>query len=545
MLALTIATHLMTGYLALLMIGIWVLLRWNGVLLRIGRAAVVSIGALLTAAWVMVPLFADRNYSAQTADYKGTIFNDSYGARKILTWLFTGELFDHGRFPIFTLLVAVGFVMCVIRAPRSEAARALLGAWTFTLLLFFGRRTWGSLMNVLPGNGDLQMHRFMNGVDLAGIFLAGVGLVAIAQWTGIALTRGLRWLHRRMAKPVVVWGAVAVGIVLVLAPAWTERAHYDLIDKSLIPSQQAYEGYDGVNFAYLVHEAEQLGGGRVYAGMRANWGANYRIGSVWAFAELENYDADAIGYPYRTIQSLSTDVDASFAEMIPAQFEIFNMKYVILPDYEQPQVPMTLLDTRGRHRLYEVKTSGYFQVVDVQGSITANRTNIGAQTYAFRYGDSATHNVYPSVAFNGAPAAPATSSGAIPATPPGAVITQANDGVNGSYTATVRADRPSAVVLKESFDPRWSVTVDGVKAKPVMLAPSFVGVEVPAGTHTIAFQYKSYPHYPVLVTIGVATLIGLALWPRRKWVARKVRGARGAGSSPDPTVAPSTSVEVP
>ena len=92
---------------------------------------------------MLVPLLADRNYSAQTEFYKGTIFDDSYGAGKILHWLFTGELFDHGRFPIFSLLVAVGFVVCVIRAPRSEAARAVLGVWTLSLLLFFGRATWG------------------------------------------------------------------------------------------------------------------------------------------------------------------------------------------------------------------------------------------------------------------------------------------------------------------------------------------------------------------------------------------------------------------
>lgn len=130
---------------------------------------------------MLIPLLADRNYSAQTQFYKGTFFDDSYGAGKILHWLFTGELFDHGRFPILSLLVAVGFVVCVVRAQRSEPARAVLGAWTLSLFLFFGRATWGvrSVVNLLPGNGDLQMHRFMVGVDLAAILLAGFGLVAV------------------------------------------------------------------------------------------------------------------------------------------------------------------------------------------------------------------------------------------------------------------------------------------------------------------------------------------------------------------------------
>src|SRR5262249_9092731 len=163
---LTIATHLITGYLAVLTVGVWVLLTWKGMARRAIRGAVVVAGGLLTAAWVLVPLLADRNYAAQSQSYTGTIFNDSYGTRKIIGWLCSGELFDQGRFPVMTLLVGVGFVVCCMRAGRSESARALLGAWTLSLLLYFGRATWGGFTNVLPGNGDLQMHRFIIGVHL-------------------------------------------------------------------------------------------------------------------------------------------------------------------------------------------------------------------------------------------------------------------------------------------------------------------------------------------------------------------------------------------
>ncbi len=532
-LALTIATHLMTGYLALLTIVVWVLLRWRGIVLSVSRAAVVAVGAIATAAWVLVPLFADRNYSAQSAFYKGSIFNDSYGARKILGWLFSGQLFDHKRLPVFTLLVAVGFVMCAIRAARSEAARAVLGAWTLSLLLFFGRATFGSLVKVLPGSGDLQMHRFMVGVDLAGILLAGVGLVAIADWIRIGLACALDAMQRAQLKPVALSAATALVIVVVLAPAWTQIADYDAFGASLIRSQRTYDAQDGADFSLLVKEAEIRGGGRIYAGTRANWGTRYKIGSVQAFAHLENDDADAIGYPFRTVQSLSTDVDASFDETIPAQYQIMNMKYVILPSNRKPAVPAKLLDEAGRHRLYEVGTTGYFQVIDIIDQISANRTNLRETTREFRYSDRATHDEYPAVAFNGTPAAePTYTSPAPPPGPAGIVVEQHDtDATDGSFRATVRAFRPAAVLLKESFDPRWSVTIDGSAAKPVMLAPSLVGVEVPAGTHEIAFQYKKYPHYPLLVAIGVGTLLGLAIWPRRDALAARVRGPRAAASS--------------
>jgi Gpi18-like mannosyltransferase len=527
-LALTIATHLMTGYLAVLSIGVWVLLRRRGFVRRVARAAIVSVGGLATAAWVLVPLLADRNYSAQTQFYKGTFYDDSYGAGKILHWLFTGELFDHSRFPIFSLLVAVGFIVCVVRAQHSEPARAVLGAWTLSLFLFFGRATWGvrSVVNLLPGNGDLQMHRFMEGVDLAGILIAGFGLVAVARFTGFIVRRGVTFIDRVSFRSAIVWTAVAAAMLGMLAPAWSEVAHYDLFDGTLIAYQRVAEQTDGADFGALVKEAERLGGGRIFAGLRADpWANEYRIGNVQAFAELENYDADAIGYPYRTVQSLSTDVDASFGEYNPAQYEILNIKYMILPEGHQPPVPATFVDSAGRHRLYEVNSdSGYFQVIDVMGAIAENRTDVSSASYTFRYGELATENVYPSVAFNGGAAAPPTSPGSLPPPgSPGTVIKVTNDAVNGAFSATVRANRAAAVLLKESFDPRWTVTVDGIAEKPVMIAPSLVGVEVPAGTHTVAFRYKPYPDYPILVTVGLLSLATLIIWPRRRYLQSRIR----------------------
>ena len=531
-LALTIATHLMTGYLAVLSIGVWVLLARREFLQRVGRAAVVTVGGLATAAWVLVPLLTDRNYSAQTQFYKGTIFNDSYGAGKILPWLFRGQLFDQGRFPIFSLLLAVGFVVCIIRAQKSEAARAVLAVWIFSLLLFFGRATWGvrSVVNLLPGNGDLQMHRFMAGVDLGGIFLAGIGLVAAARLAGFIVAKGVGLVQRTSVKPVVVWTAVTVAFVAILAPAWTERAAYDRRGAVFIRAQRHYEQNDGAGFAALAHEAERLGGGRVYAGTRANWGRYYSVGSVQGFAEVEDYYSDSIGYPFRTVQSLSTDVDASFDDTIPAQYQIMNMMYMILPADMQPPVAAKLLDSSGRHRLYRVNTSGYFQVIDVIGSVIANRTNIGSASSVFRYSDLAMHNQYPAVGFNGALPAPPTVGGSVqPAGSPGTVIKQSNDKENGLFSATVLANRTAGVLLKESFDPRWTVTVDGVPQKPVMIAPSLVGVEVPAGEHVIKFHYKSYSHYPILVVIGILTILGLALWPWRKRLFRRSRSAERDG----------------
>jgi hypothetical protein len=72
------------------------------------------------------------------------------------------------------------------------------------------------------------------------------------------------------------------------------------------------------------------------------------------------------------------------------------------------------------------------------------------------------------------------------------------------------------VMLKASFDPRWQVTVDGIPVEPEMIAPSFVGRTVAAGEHVVRFVYEPFPRYDLLLLLGAATLVGLAVLPGRR-----------------------------
>ena len=527
-LALTIACHFITGYLALLTVGVWVIVVGAGFFQRARRAALATVGSLLIAAWVLVPLIGDTKWTARTEYYKGSIFNDSYGARKILGWLFTGQIFDGTRFPIITLLFAAGIVVCIVRARHDIRARALLGAFTLSLLLFFGRRTWGSLLNVFPGFGDVQIHRFIMGVHLSGILIAGVGLGWILR---TAYSQVMRRVPGSNAA-IVGAGALLLGVV-VLAPAWTERANYDERGVDLIRSQQGYDASDGRDLDRLIDIVQSRHDGRVYAGLRANWGEQYRVGSVPVQAWLADRGVDAIGLVFRTITSLSTDIEVAFDENNPAQYQMLNIRYVIVPSDRKPTVPAKLIASSGRHRLYEVQTSGYFQVVDRAPSVFADRTTVEQASKDFRQSNLASRGIYPGVAFAGAPALPPTFSGAKP--PPGRagkVITQSNTLQDGVFGATVEARRPAVVLLKATYDPRWTVTVDGLAGKPTMMAPSLVGVEVPTGRHVVRFRYKPYAGYPLLLALGALALLALVLVPHRAAVRRRLQSIRGRGRKP-------------
>ena len=259
----------------------------------------------------------DRNYSAQTQFYKGTIFNDSYGAGKILQWLFTGELFDHGHFPIFSLLVAVGFVVCVIRAPALRSRRARARRVDVQPAAVLRARHLGvrSVVNVLPGNGDLQMHRFMAGVDLAAIFLAGDrprGRRATHRRFGLGVGRSASCRRRGTADRRVDRGRRRVRRRSSRRRGPTAR-DYDRVRRGAHPVpagvrsrrrrqlRSVGEGSEATRWRpHLRRHTRQLGRATT-ASARSR-----------RYAEVEDYNADSIGYPFRTVQSLSTDVDASF-----------------------------------------------------------------------------------------------------------------------------------------------------------------------------------------------------------------------------------------
>ena len=520
-LALTIAFHFITGYLALLTIPVWVLVFGGaGFARRVGRGALVGFGALGVAAWVLVPLLADAKYSTQSQYYAGSIFNDSYGARQVLRWLVSGGIFDDKRFPVLTLLVFGGIVVCAARARRDVRARALLGVFLLAMLLFFGRATWGSAIDVLPGMKDVQIHRFVMGVHLSGILLAGVFL-------GWLLSTASSLAQRRVPCYAVAAAAavpLALGVVL-LAPAWTERMGYDRWGGVLIRAEQEDERQVGPEIAALVNIVKATGDGRVYAGTRANWGKDFKVGYLPVFTWLANNNVDAIGFTFRTIASLSNDVEASFDETNPAQYQMYNIRYLVLPPDRSPPVPAKLVAQRGSYRLYEVKTSGYFQVVDRAAPIVADRSDLNAATEAFRNSDLAAKGVYPSVDFAGGGAPPPTEGGRGTA---GTVLDQTEVLEDGDFRATVRARRPAVVLLKATYDPRWSVTVDGTPADPTMMAPSLVGVEVPPGRHEVHFRYEPYGWYAVLIALGGLALLALVLIPYREQVSRVIRDQRTA-----------------
>jgi hypothetical protein len=408
----------------------------------------------------------------------------------------------------------------VWRGRRDERARTVVALGLLSLALFFGRSTLGPMLRLLPASGDLFLRRFVFGVHLAGLYLAGIAMA----WLGGLVVRRIR---RRVPRLVPVLAGLLVLAIVLLAPAWGERSAWAAQGAEWIHEQAGYDATDGANVAALVAIAERRGPGRIYAGSRANWGNLYRVGQVPVYAELLNLDAQAVGFT-RPTWSLSSPAEYRFRDSDPADYDVFDVRYVIQPSDREPPPGGELVAERGRHSLYEVPVDGAIELVDTSRPIAADRIDLGVKIAPWLNSDLPAAHVYPGIAFAGVPAAAATIHGSsLPSEPPGRVISESVDLADGSASATVEADHPAAVILKASFDNRWRVTVDGVDVEPQMFAPSFVGRMVPPGRHEIRFQYVPFPRYDLLLLVGAAAFTALLLVPDRL-ARRRGRPARPA-----------------
>ena len=515
--ALTIALHYETGYLAagaiivLALAGSQKAAFWNNV----RRAGVLACLAAGAAAWVLVPVIVSGKYAARNEFLQHTADANSFGARRILAWLVNGQLFDNGRFPILTLLVAVGLIVCLARFRRDGRCRVLVILWVVYLVAFFGRPTLGPVIDLLPGSKDLFLRRFVCGVDLASLLLAGVGAVELAR-----LGRRLMARVAPQIDAVLVTTAAAIVGIAVLAPAWSQVANYTARDAKDIATQITYDNSEGSQVNSLLRIAEARGGGRVYAGLLTNWGKSFDVGYVPVYEYLADKEVDSIGFTLRTA-SLMSDAEPYFDDKNPGDYALFGVRYILLPVWMNPPVPAKRLAKAGIYTLWTLPNVHYLQVVDTVGTIAENRTDIGVNSAPFLKSKGPSQGRYLTVAYAGAPPAPPTlAKGAVTSGPAGTVISEHADLDRGTLTATIDARRPSVVVLSASFDPGWHATVDGRPVATQIVVPALPGVRVPAGVHVVRFTYVGYQYYWELFLVAVLSIAGGCLiearWRRRE-----------------------------
>jgi hypothetical protein len=505
--ALTVALHFETGYLALSVLLVWPFVAGRPVVARVRRAAVLLGGSLLASAWVIVPLVAERGWAAINEPFQGTGLVNGYGARQVLSWLVSGPLLDSGRLPVVTVLAALGFALAWLAWSSDVDARAPLVALGVCLVLSFGRTTLGSLVEVIPGNADIFFRRFMMGVQLAALLLAGRGAVwLVGGGVRLLQARVRRWPPRLSAAAMLIAG------LAVLAPAWLQLGAFDRHDAAAIAAQRHADSTQGAELDRLIAQIKRDGGARTYAGMPSNWGQSFTVGAVPVFKYLESRDVDEAGYTLRTA-SLMTDPEYFFDDRNPSDYRLFGIRYLILPAGGPPPVRARPVMRSGAYQLWTIGGAGYIQAGRIAGEITATRANVGSRSIALLRSGLAADGAYLGVRFGSDGRANGQSSTLGRQSSAGVAGAQHADLSNGEASATLQMGRPGVAVLSASDDAGWTATVNGRRRPTRMVAPALVAVDVPAGTDHVVFRFHGYAGYPELLALSGLALAIVAVAP--------------------------------
>ena len=376
----------------------------------------------------------------------------------MLSWLFTGNLYDNGRWPVVTILLAVGLGVSIARWRSFAAGRALVVIWVVTLLMTFGRTTFGSLYAIVPGSSDIFIRRFEMAVQLSGILLAAVGTVFLGQLVLRAVTSLFPpdrrdWATQPGGRGIVA-GLSIVGLFVVLAPVWSTMDTYDGHNATNIAFQADADATQAPQLDRLLDYVQAHPRGRVYAGSPTNWGQYFTVGYVPVFKYLEGKDIDEVGYTLRTA-SLMTDPEYSFDERNPGDYPLFGIGYIITPSSMASPVPAEKVRCSGNYCLWALPTPGYIHVYDTTGTLTATRADVGTQSTPLLHSPLLNKQRDLTVAFNGDPAAtPTAPDQAALRGSPGHVVAEHADLKNGTARAVVRTNRRSTVVLERVVRPR-------------------------------------------------------------------------------------------
>lgn len=505
LLSATFLSHLAFGYVAVGTLALMAVLSPSRAEIRRRGLRLLGLLALVGAvtSYFLVPLILDSGYlnrSIWDPQYK----YDSFGAEQILRWLIGGDLFDHGRLPIFTLFVAFGAATCIWRW-REERYRLVAVFSLLWLLLYFGPATWGGLLTQAPLGEDFYFHRLIAGVHLGGIFLIGIALALPWRWATTAEDR------RSLA---LLAGVVALAFV----PVYLERGDYLLDNRRFMrETNAAYdaEHADLDNLVALLHSAPP---GRVYAGLAAQWGGQYRVGTVPMHAVLTAHGIDNVGFLWHP-WSMNGDVQVLFDENRPELYDLFNIRYVVAPETRQFPDFVKPVGRFGRHWLYEVQTTGYFDVVQSPVAFSADQKSFYFAASNWLPGGAPAQRIHPTLVFPGqdppvgAAVASIQRSSEYPprdsgvARPEVGRVRAANVG-DGRYEAVVDAPEGGMVVLKVTYHPGWRAYLNGQEVTPSMVMPSYLGVPVPPGTHGLRFVYQTAASRRLFQLAGVLVLLG-------------------------------------
>ncbi len=469
---------------------------------------------LLLGYWIL-PILKDGNY--HNISVWDPIWKfDSYGYREILKNLFNGDLFDFGRFPILTLLVGAGIFSTLYGNYFSFGI-----LFVFWLVLYFGRTTWGSLIDLIPGMSEFHISRFIVGLHISGLFL--IPLV-------------IEWFLSKISKKTYIGVTIACSVLLVLAvyPQTLRYAKHNdfLVDRA------------NTNHALVQADSDQListlktklakTSGRVYFGRGGNWGKNFKVAETPYYLYASTYGIPTVLWLPET-WSPNSDTEQFFSDNRAVDYTLYNVRYVVTPaDLSKTEIQpfWKPLATGKTWKLYEVETDGFITAGVKPAVVSVDKETYTNLVHLWIISDFPKSGLYPELTFdknypkntglpnfrmidNATYKIPNGTNHALFAETPRyeagevrpKIISQSND---HDMIFTAKAEIPKdctecLVVLRQTYHPSWQATVDGKSVKTISVFPFYTAITIrSSGTHEIIFHYQ---HSNIKLTLQLVSFI--------------------------------------
>jgi hypothetical protein len=505
-----VLTHLIYSYMMAITLAVLAIAGADArrdVVRRLVRLAMAGVPAGLITAWLWLPFITQTAFLG-ASPYLQPEKYDSYGAQKILGWLVTGDLMDHGRLPVITALVALGIVAAFLT--RTALARTALVLFAVWLVLYFGKPTLDGLVGLFPMHDGLLLHRFIGSLELFAIVLVGLG----AAWALDAILSAPRprvvsraaFASRLRLDPPLRIALAGIAALVLLAPAMAERASFYASNSTWMRQTIDAINADADARTILASLRDQPPG-RVFAGLRTT-GYGPRMNFAIPFNSVRFSDLlifnriPVVAAPYSSL-SLNADLFWDFAIDRPEDYQLLDVRYVVAPAGTPVPSFLRPLTRTTRYVLYAAPTTGYATYASLidQQSVTTQRALFAINRPWFNSADVAGLRFH---RFD----FPAAREGA------SAVAIASCSRASYSYERVqpsridllVGCPDASLLVLKVTYHPNWRVLVDGREATRFMVSPSFVGVSLPPGDHFITAEYRSTPIKTPLAALSALTL---------------------------------------
>jgi hypothetical protein len=468
-----------------------------------GVAGVLSLGFL-------IPFAADLGAMNSTILELVPERRDSVGMLRVLGRLGFGHYL--GLLWSWMLIAAVVGAAVTWRV-RSPVERGLAVALGVSILLLFGRATWGDWVGALPLVGRFHDHRYLLGLHLLAPWGIGAGIAA-------ALPALKRVLEERLGDrfddrlPTALLLLVVALAALSYLPALTadrrQRAETD-------------EAFEAVRLQLdaVLEQARAVDG-------PVAWGPeDSMLGGTTRLSWLRRHGVPTFGRPlhhYSFVHDFAgywTRSAASGAPLVPADLVAAGVARV-LPDGPTAPVGARLV----RADLVVSAVGSDFQGFPIRWFADGIHLR-GQHPVMAPRGQVPTERFQAKIAIEDRDASallalkPAPELGQVrsrPATDEPDAGGRFTDGPPFRYEVDV-LERPAWLLIPVGWHPRWTVTVDGRPATFAMLTPGWLGVALPkTGPSTVEAAWRAAPWRGPWAGANIVLCFLLLLLP---WVTRR------------------------